>query len=75
MMMNEEAQWMLMATIKESPLQATPVVADALATRESTDKNPDGTTTASNVGEMKTGPAPQVKRGGGGELLPAAVPD
>ncbi|KAL1474186.1 hypothetical protein MTO96_021372 [Rhipicephalus appendiculatus] len=41
MMMNEEAQRMLMAMIKESLLQATPVVADALATRESTDKNPD----------------------------------
>ncbi|KAL1486146.1 hypothetical protein MTO96_047075 [Rhipicephalus appendiculatus] len=64
-MINEEAQRILMAMIKESPLQATPVVADALATRESIDKNPHGTITASNFGEMNTGPAPQVKRGGG----------
>ncbi|KAL1424604.1 hypothetical protein MTO96_020008 [Rhipicephalus appendiculatus] len=64
-MMKEEAQRMLMAMIKESPLQATPVVADALATPERIDENSEGTTTAGNVGERITGPAPQVKRGGG----------
>ncbi|XP_077553162.1 uncharacterized protein LOC144167897 [Haemaphysalis longicornis] len=32
------------------------------------------TTTSSNAGEMGTGPAPQGKRGGGGELLPLQCP-
>ncbi|XP_065302436.1 uncharacterized protein [Dermacentor albipictus] len=41
------------------------VVIDTLATRESIDENPDGTTTASNAGERVMDPPPQVKRGGG----------
>ncbi|XP_075724367.1 uncharacterized protein LOC142767037 isoform X1 [Rhipicephalus microplus] len=32
------------------------------------------TTSSSTAGEMETGPAPQGKRGGGGELLPLQCP-
>lgn len=63
MMINEEAQRILMEMMGSLP-HAT-LVSDALATRESTGENPDGTSTPSNVGERIKSPAPQVKRGGG----------